>query len=931
MVIIYIDHQPFEVNPNQNLLAAALSVGLDLPYFCWHPALGSVGACRQCAVKQFRDEKDTRGRLVMACMTPAKDGTRISIDDPEARAFRESVIEWLMENHPHDCPICDEGGECHLQDMTVMTGHAYRRYRAAKRTFRNQYLGPFVNHEMNRCIQCYRCVRLYRDYANGRDFDAFSIHNTVFFGRHADGVLENEFSGNLIEVCPTGVFTDATLKRHYTRKWDMQSAPSVCVHCAVGCNTFPDERYGVLRRIRARYNGAVNGYFLCDRGRYGYEFVNGDRRTRQVMFMDGAARGTTRIKRVQSASSAEASQAMMTMPGDAFSLDAAGFASPGFARRAPSPNAPTRDQALQRVSDLLARGKRVIGIGSPRASLESNFALRTLVGADNFYQGIAEREARLVSLMSDILQNGPSRSPSLKEVETCDAVLVLGEDVTNYAPMLALALRQAVRKKAIREIAVKLGIPEWDDKAVREAIQGQKGPLFLATPNATKLEDIATAVYHAAPDDIARLGYAVARGLGADVPEVAGFQVDAIVAALKNAQRPLVVAGPSLGSEAIIQAAANVAWAANARLVFTMPEANSFGLGLIGGPSLDAAFQAQADVVIILENDLYRRADADVVDTFLAGAKHVVVLDHVVTPTTAKAEILLPAATFAEADGTFVNDEGRAQRAFQVFVPEGDIAESWRWLRDIAAAAGRAEMIGWRNLDDVAAALGEQLAIFKPIVDLAPPAGFRIAGMKVARQPARATGRTAMTAHLSVHEPKPPDDPDTPLSFSMEGFQGTPPSPLVPRFWAPGWNSIQALNKFQSEVGGPLQGGDPGKQLVEPTEGAPTFFREIPAAFAPREGEWLIVPLYHIFGSEELSVLSPGIAELTPEPYLALNADDAARLQANEIEIALSNHLYRLPVKIVSALPAGVAGVPNGLPGLPWIALPAFGKITKAA
>ena len=109
--------------PGENLLHACLSLGLDLPYFCWHPALGSVGACRQCAVKQFRDENDTRGKLVMACMTPAADGTRISIDDPEASEFRAGVIEWLMVNHPHDCPVCDEGGECHLQDMTVMTGH----------------------------------------------------------------------------------------------------------------------------------------------------------------------------------------------------------------------------------------------------------------------------------------------------------------------------------------------------------------------------------------------------------------------------------------------------------------------------------------------------------------------------------------------------------------------------------------------------------------------------------------------------------------------------------------------------------------------------------------------------------------------------------------------------------------------------------------
>ena len=202
MATVYIDNKPYQMNPDQNLLHGCLSLGLKLPYFCWHPALGSVGACRQCAVKQFKDEHDEHGKIVMSCMTPAAEGTRISIDDAEAAAFRAGIIEGLMLNHPHDCPVCDEGGECHLQDMTVMTGHDYRRYEFDKRTFRNQNLGPLVNHEMNRCIQCYRCVRYYRDYAGGDDLNAFASRNTVFFGRHEDGVLENEFSGNLVEICP---------------------------------------------------------------------------------------------------------------------------------------------------------------------------------------------------------------------------------------------------------------------------------------------------------------------------------------------------------------------------------------------------------------------------------------------------------------------------------------------------------------------------------------------------------------------------------------------------------------------------------------------------------------------------------------------------------------------------------------------------------
>ncbi|MDA8085423.1 MAG: 2Fe-2S iron-sulfur cluster-binding protein [Nitrospiraceae bacterium] len=167
MVTVYIDGKPYQVKAERNMLDVCLSLGMDLPYFCWHPAMHSVGACRQCAVKQFRDENDKKGKIVMACMTPAAEGTRISLKDPEAMEFRASVIEWLMLNHPHDCPVCDEGGECHLQDMTVMTGHAYRRTRFKKRTHKNQYLGPLVNHEMNRCIQCYRCVRFYNDYAGG--------------------------------------------------------------------------------------------------------------------------------------------------------------------------------------------------------------------------------------------------------------------------------------------------------------------------------------------------------------------------------------------------------------------------------------------------------------------------------------------------------------------------------------------------------------------------------------------------------------------------------------------------------------------------------------------------------------------------------------------------------------------------------------------
>ena len=898
---IWVDDNWYEVNPDQSLLQVCLELGFDLPYFCWHPALGSVGACRQCAVKQFRDENDTRGRIVMSCMTPAAEGTRISVKDSDAAAFRAGVIEGLMLSHPHDCPVCDEGGECHLQDMTVMTGHNYRRTPYPKRTFRNQYLGPLINHEMNRCIQCYRCVRYYREYAGGTDLQAFGLRNIAYFGRQEDGILESEFAGNLVEICPTGVFTDKTLKQHYTRKWDLQMAPSVCVHCGLGCSTSAGERYGTLRRILNRYNGEVNGYFLCDRGRFGYEFVNSEQRVRQTL-----SRQDGRLKPVP------------------------------------------KKKAVEQLGDILKGKSRVIGIGSPRASLESNFALRSLVGPDRFFNGMSDESSHLVSLMAEILRQGPARSPSLREIENSDAVLVLGEDVSNTAPRIALALRQSVRQQPM-EMTDKMKIPRWLDHAVREAVQNDTGPLFIATPNETRLDDVATDTYRAAPDDIARLGFAVAHALDFDAPAGADLSDDVrqmaerIAQTLKAAKRPLVVAGPSLNSEAVIQAAANVARALakdgkEAGLSFTMPEANSLGVSLLGGGKLSDAFkeveEGKADTVIILENDLYRRAPARSVDNLMQAVRHMIVLDHLTTPTSSKAEFVLPAGAFAESDGTLVNNEGRAQRFFQAYIPEDDIQESWRWLLDMMKAAGKAEAGSWNVLDDLVSAAAGAVPALAKITEAAPSSKFRILNEKVPRSPHRSSGRTAMLANISVSEPKPPQDPDSALAFSMEGSPAQPPGALTPFFWSPGWNSIQSVNKFQSEINGALRGGDPGVRLIEPPQGGSAMYFSGPQkAFQARADEWLLVPLYHVFGSEELSNQAPAVAKLAPKPYVALNAADAARLHVEDgaqIEVSLDGTRQKLPVVVHPDLPKGIAGLPAGLVPLEGSGLPAWTKLSRS-
>jgi NADH-quinone oxidoreductase subunit G len=516
-------------------------------------------------------------------------------------------------------------------------------------------------------------------------------------------------------------------------------------------------------------------------------------------------------------------------------------------------------------------------------------------------------------LMLEILRRGPARTPSLRQIEDADAVLVLGEDLTNVAPRMALSVRQSVRRPAAAA-AERLHIPVWMDQAVRETAQDVKGPLFIAWVGATRLDDVATGTFRGAPDDLARLGFSVASMIRGNAPGISGDAgAREIAEAFERANHGVVIAGPTLRSPALIQAAANLAWAKpGLALAFVTPEYNSFGLAMMDAPALDAV--PEAETAIILENDLFRRLPEDEVDRLLARFRQVVAVDSVETATTARAELVLPAATFAEGSGTFVSSEGRAQRAFRAFAPGEPIQESWRWLSD------------WGNLDEAIAETALVLAQFEGIARAAPPANYRMAGQKIPREPQRYSGRTAMLAQITVQEPKPPDDPDSPLSFSMEGNPDQPPSALIPFFWSPGWNSIQAVNRYQAEIGAALRRGEAGVRLIEPDAAGAAYFDEIPAPFAVQPGEWLLVPMPHIFGSEELSRLSPPIAQLAPAPYLALNRAGAAQFGR---EAKCLGH--RVPVQLAAELPDGIAGVPMGIAPFAGLELPMWAKIASVS
>ncbi len=882
MAKIYVDNVEYEVPDGKNLLEVCLSLGKDITYFCWHPKMHSVGACRQCAVTVYRDENDTRGRIGMACMMDAVDGTRISIQDENSKTFRAGNIESLMINHPHDCAVCDEGGECHLQDMTVMSGHNYRRYRFEKRTHINQNLGPFINHEMNRCIQCYRCVRFYNDYAGGQDFGVFASSGRVYFGRSEEGTLENEFSGNLVEVCPTGVFTDKTLRQHYTRKWDLTSAPSICQGCSVGCNILTSERYGKVRRVMTRFNGDVNGYFLCDRGRFGYEYANDEKR---------------------------------------------------LTRAAQKDNSSNIDE-FTAVKQHLAAKPVMIGIGSPRASLESNFMLKQLVGVENFYTGVSGREKEVVDTALDVLANGKVKTPTLAEIENYETVFVLGEDVTNTSPMISLALRQT-SKTLPRQKAYALRIQTWNDAAIREVVQDDKGPFYLATPGRTKLEEIATSATHGDTKTLLAVGNEVAeliRSGKADASN-ASFAHQTAVALLAH-DKPLIVSGAGMMSSAIVRCAAKIAAALkdagkDVGLVLSVPETNSIGLAMIGSAgSLEDAMQRAAGdrnlTAVVMETDLFYRTDSQSASAFLSNCNKVILLDSLENDTTPEVDYVLPAGTFAESSGTLVNNEGRAQRFYQVFQPGNDMKSSWAWL-DMMIHQSEAA----RPFDDIVEEMAAAIPGFEGIKSLAPDADFRIGTQKIPRESHRYSGRTSMNANVSVHEPKPLVDVDSPLSYTMEGFHGKAPASDIPFFWSPGWNSLQSINKYQVEVGGPLHGGNPGLRLIEPREDGNASFEGQNGA---GNGTFEVLPAWHIFGSGELTALSPAIAKRIPESVASISDAGMAKAGlagATSLKVRYNGREIVLPVNIDNSLPDNVVMMPYGLKETAGIHYPFFGDIER--
>ncbi len=296
MLKLLVDGRAIETAEGTTVLAAALAAGIEIPHFCYHPAFEPEGTCRMCLVAI-----EGSAKLELACATKVRDGMKVATNTPEVEAARRDVLEFLLAEHPLDCPICDKAGECRLQDYYDRYGRFAGRFRETREK-RDKIIpiGKSLLLDNERCVLCTRCVRFLRRIAGRGELGVYQRGVRTWIGLYEGRTIDNDYSGNLVEICPVGAITDADFRAR-TRTWLLERGESLCPHCGRGCNITLEFRSGSERagtttkvfRVRARENPEVNGPWICDVGRYAYPRGMEDRRQRRVRMIKD--RGTTEL------------------------------------------------------------------------------------------------------------------------------------------------------------------------------------------------------------------------------------------------------------------------------------------------------------------------------------------------------------------------------------------------------------------------------------------------------------------------------------------------------------------------------------------------------------------------------------------------------------------------------------------------------------
>ncbi len=638
-VKLQVDGVEVEARPGQMLIEVTDARRAYVPRFCYHSKLSIAANCRMCLV-----EVENVPKPLPACATPVGEGMKVFTRSEAAIAAQKATMEFLLINHPLDCPICDQGGECELQDLAMGFGRDVSRYTETKRVVKDKNLGPLVSTDMTRCIHCTRCVRFGQEVAGIQELGTTGRGESMEIGTYIERSVDHELSGNIIDVCPVGALNNKPY-RYSARAWEMVSRPLVSPHDCVGSNLFGHVARGELKRIVPRENEAVNETWIADRDRFSCEGLNAsDRLTVPMVKDDGEWREVS------------------------------------------------WDLALDRATEAIRSGQtdspESLGVLlSPTATTEEAYLLARLsrhLGTHNLDHRLRRRDFR--DQTAD--PAWPGLGQALAAFDSLDGLLAVGCNLRREAPMLA----HRIRKAALGGGRIAFVNPAEFSYQFPVTAHVTTGPADLPRGLAGVLVAAAEQVNAPVPGHLARL--------------IDGVAPDAIqahaAAALIEQPRALVLLGLMAQRHpefAEIRAAAGaLAELTGARLGYVSEGGNSVGATLagflphrsVGGAAADAvgldamAMLAAPRKVYVLFG-LEPAADtakSELTEQALQAADAVIACTAFKGPDLlACADVLLPISTFAETDGTFVNGEGRWQSFEQAAQPPGEARPGWKVLR----------------------------------------------------------------------------------------------------------------------------------------------------------------------------------------------------------------------------------------------------------
>ncbi|WP_197386554.1 NADH-quinone oxidoreductase subunit NuoG [Ralstonia pseudosolanacearum] len=632
MVEIEIDGKKVEVAEGSLVMEAARQAGTYIPHFCYHRKLSIAANCRMCLV-----EVEKAPKALPACATPVTAGMKVFTNSEKAVKAQKSVMEFLLINHPLDCPICDQGGECQLQDLAVGYGKSESRYQEEKRVVFHKNVGPLISmEEMTRCIHCTRCVRFGQEVAGVMELGMLNRgeHSeiTTFVGQTVD----SELSGNMIDLCPVGALTSKPF-RYSARTWELARRKSVSPHDGLGANVIVQTKNQRVMRVLPLENDAINECWLSDKDRFAYEGLNSDERLTQPMLKQGGQWQTVDW------------------------TTALEYVANGL-------NAIKRDHGAEQIGAL----------ASPHSTLEELFLLQKLV------RGIGSDSVDFRLRQSDFSAK-PTGAPwlgmSIAEVSLLQRTLVVGAFLRKDHPLLAARLRQGGKKGA--QLSV---IGAGGEDLLMPATQ------LLGAPSQwlSLLSEVAVAI--AAANNVARPG-------GTDGIE-AGDVAKRIAASLASGERKAVFLGnAAVAHPQFSKLHALAQWVAQqtgATLGFLTEAANTVGGYIAGalpqGNGLDAAAmlaQPRRAYVILGAEPEFDSANPQQARAALEHADTVVVLSPFASRAAMEhADVLLPVAPFTETSGTYVNCEGLPQSFNGVVRSLGDSRPAWKVLRVLGNLLG---------------------------------------------------------------------------------------------------------------------------------------------------------------------------------------------------------------------------------------------------